>query len=66
MSKNNEPLLTLRTGKVQLSLPVRKAGWLMWRIATYPIALSIAYHLYGIDGVILVAALQILNNRGQV
>jgi hypothetical protein len=64
--KKNEPLLTLRTGKVNLTLPVGKAAWMLWRIASYPLQLVAAYYLFGMPGLLFTVILQITNNRGQL
>lgn len=60
------PKLTLQVGGKMLQITVTKAIWGVWRVATYPLAITAGYMLFGTEGAIYTGLLLGLMNRGQI
>jgi hypothetical protein len=61
-----QPKLTLSINGRNLQVGVNKALWGVWRVLTYPLAITAGYYFFGTDGAIFTAILLTLNNRGQL
>lgn len=62
----NKPTLILNVSGKSLSLPVTKALWAVYRIASYPLTVTAGYYFFGLDGAIFTTILLILTFRGQL
>jgi len=61
-----KPTLVLALRGKNLSLPLSRLLWVLWRLATYPLTLLAAYYFLGTEGVLFTALLLVLTNRGQL
>jgi hypothetical protein len=58
--------LALKTGTGELTMPLSKAIWIVWRAATYPIIITAAGFIWGVEGVAIAAGFLILTFRGEI
>lgn len=66
MTKQPKSLISLRTPKGELILPLGKAFWLIWCILTYPLQIAAGWWFFGTPGLLFVAIIVLLNFRGRV
>jgi hypothetical protein len=61
-----KPQVALITKNGLLKMPLSKAIWKAWRAATYPIIITAAGFLWGVEGVAIAAGFLILTFRGEI
>lgn len=65
MSKS-KPRVALKTQNGELTMPLSKALWIVWRALTYPIFITAAGFLWGSEGVLIAVGFLILTNKGEL
>jgi hypothetical protein len=61
-----QPKLILTIAGKNLQVTVSKAMWGVWRVLTYPLAITAGYYFFGTDGALFTTVLLVLTNRGQI
>lgn len=61
-----KPTLILNVSGKSLAMPLNKALWSIYRIASYPLTIAAGYYFFGLDGAIFTAILLILTFRGEL
>jgi hypothetical protein len=61
-----KPQVALITKNGLLKMPLSKAIWIVWRAATYPIIITAAGFIWGVEGAAIAAGFLILTFRGEI
>lgn len=61
-----KPVLALKTKQGELTLPLTRALWLVYRVASYPTVIALTLYLYGTEASVFAVAALILTYRGNL
>lgn len=62
----SKPLLALKTRQGELTLPLAKAVWLVYRVASYPLLIALTAYLYGTEAAVFAGVVLLMTYRGRL